>query len=389
MIPLGSIVHLTSVMVKARIKAEQTMPDTPNMYAADLEVMDDRGGMDLAGLAGKSGVDGQAQFAYRNMDDGTPYERYQDLPTDLTDSLDDIGKYWVIPVYDEDGVVTEQWAWVWRGSALGYRKTYMGSIGPAGPVPRIKPSADLIDPELQSFIDTSGTTLSPSWRFNTAVPIGPPGVPRPVNEMPDVTSVPVNSMEPGMLLMHDGARGTSASARGKALWKATSLTALMPRFYSVPESVFSDYFGTFENIRGSAKVSVGQFTVPGQPFDWTPVVWGHTSTGQFFNASQIGLEVRMNSNSGTLIARGYGNQRGEVSVFPHYSDSKDLNANVSPTNDYAVIEADQPVTLYMNLTNEGLFGIYNFESTNAQLMVMVSPIDAYRTFTGPTTRRIR
>lgn len=387
MIPLGSIVHLTSVILKVRTKAVQTMPDTPNMYSADLEVMDDHGGMDLSNLLGRDGVDGQAQFAYRNMDDGTQYSDVGELPADLTDSDDDVGKYWVIPVYDGDGVVTEQWAWVWRGTAIGYRKTYMGSIGPAGPVPKIRPSADLIDPDDVSFVDTGGSTLAPTWRFNTAVPIGPPGPPSAIADMPDYIT---GSVPNPSVLMHDGTRGTQSPVRGKPMWKATSVEALTPRFFSVPESAFADHTGTFNNINQSAIVTVGSFPLPAQNFDWTPVVWGHTSTGRFVNPWKIGLEVRLGDpNNGLLIARGFGNTRGEVTVLPHYSFGADKNANISPTNDYAVVGAnDDSAVVYFNLTNEGLFGMYDFEGQNAQLAVLVSPIDAYNTYVPPTTRRV-
>lgn len=386
MIPIGSIVHLTSVMIKARVKAVQTMTDTPNMYSADLEVMDDRGGMDLENLAGRDGVDGQAQFAYRNMDNGVVYTHVNDLPDDLTDSKDDVGKYWVIPVYNDDGVITEQWAWVWRGTAIGYRKTYMGSIGPAGPVPRVRPSADLIDPDAVSFVDTGGSTLSPTWRFNLAVPVGPHGPPGAIADMPDY--VPGTMPNPA-LLMCTGERGTHSPVLGKHLWKATSVAALTPRFFSVPESAFSDYNGTFSNIKQSSVVTVGSFSLPAQQFDWTPIIWGHTSTGRFFNPWSIGIEVRLgHAKEGILIAKGYGNQRGDVSVFPHYSHSADPNANVSPTNDYAVVESGATETIYINLTNEGLFGMYGFEKENAQLLIMVSPIDAYRTYVPPATRRV-
>ena len=51
-VPVGSIVYLTSCVIKAKITAEATMPDTPNMYGAELEAMDDRGAMDVSNLAG-------------------------------------------------------------------------------------------------------------------------------------------------------------------------------------------------------------------------------------------------------------------------------------------------------------------------------------------------
>ena len=390
-LPLGSIVYLTTAVIKARIKSEETMPDTPSLYGADLDLMNDPA-LNADALAGRQGPDGQTQFACRRMEDpdGTPYKSSAELPTDLGNNADDIGKYWIVPTYDADGVVVEQWAWVWLGS--DYRKTYMGSLGPPGPVPKIRPSTDLVnlsdDPDATSFVETSGSVVAPTWRFNVAVPVGPSGPAAKLNDYPDFAENPSPS-NPAVIL-HDGKRATIPGNRSAAVFRPANIAALSPRFYSVPESAFRDHNGTWTNAWKDATVNVGSFSVPAQNFDWTPAVWGHTTTERFSNPWKIGLEVRLGDvKEGTLIARGFGNVRGEVFVMPHYTHNSDLNVHVSPTNGYAKVDAGSAATLHMNLTNDGLFSIFNFTGKHSQLMIMVCPLDAFNSYTAPTTRRVR
>ena len=390
-LPIGSITHLTTTMIRTQVKAQTTMPDTPDCFSADLDVMDDHGTLDLSSLAGMPGRDGEVTFAFRWMDSNKPYKSVAELPNDLTDSVDDVGKYWIIPVYNSEGVIVEQHAWVWFGHAHGYKKIMMGSVGPPGPVPKVRPSSELVDlrtmPDAKSLIDVTGSVLAPSWRFKLAVPIGEPGLPRRLADMPDF--VPQAKPAVGSVVMFDGTRGDASPVLGKPMWRPANIQALIPRFFSVPESAFSDHRGSFQNMRDSTSLPVGRFKIPAQPFDWTPVVWGHTTTGTVFNPFKVGLEVRMDDEDDTLIARGFGNPRGEVSVFPHYSASDDKYANVSPTNGYAVVDAKKECELVFNLRVEGLFGMYDFRAANAQLVVMVSPINAFNTYTPPATRRIR
>lgn len=387
-LPMGSIVHLTTCLIKAQIKSEETMPDTPSLYGADLELMNDRGYLDTTGLRGKPGLPGQTQMAFRRVEEEVG--RPQDLPHNLTDAQSDLGKYWVISTRDTDGVVVEQWAYVWFGTVRGYRKTYMGARGPAGPVPKISPTTKLVDlrddKDAVSYVETGGSIMSPTWRFNVAAPIGETGPVSKLNDYPDFVSNP--NPPAGAVLMHDGTVGTASPVDGRPLFRPANIKALIPRVFSVPESSFSDYQGTWNNVRDSARVNVGSFTVPAQPFDWTPIVWGHTSTGVFANPWKIGLEVRLAKTDGLLLARGFGNRRGEVYVVPHYTHNSDKNAAVSPTNGYAKVEAGQDATVYMNLTNDGIFSVYNFNAKNAQLLIMVSPLDAYNSYTPPTTRRL-
>jgi len=437
--PVGSIVHLTSCIIKAKISAETTMPDTPDMYGAELEIMDDRGALNVSGLAGQQGSDGQVTFAFRQQTDIT-VKTLRDLPTGYGSA--DTGKYYVIKqdvvgrwnastniphladgtgengdayrvsvpgtanfghgaisfleneyvVYngsrwEQRGTHNVQWAWVWWGSE--WRKVFMGSEGPAGPIPRIQPSAELISPSLDSFVDTSGTTLVPSWRFNLAVKPGDSGPPSRLRDMPDYYGP--NPGEHMVLMCSD-----TFNQQGYAIWEPANVQALSPRAYSISESGFSNHYpplpNAFINMAADERVSIAEFQLPAQPFDWTPVVWGHIAgtnqidTGRTYQPTDIPADILYNPaklveflsaflgegfnqladfvgravlapEAGLLdlamrigcrvllggsqqVSRGFGNGRGEVNLMPHYSTRGRPTRNITPTNNYAVIKAN-------------------------------------------------
>ena len=388
--PIGSIVYLTSCVIKAKITAEATMPDCPDMYGAELELMDDRGAMDVSGLVGSPGPNGQAQFALRRQDD-IRTDFISQLPDDLTDDLEDIGKYYIVATKDAQGTVTEQWAYVWCGMDTGYVKTFMGSSGPPGPVPRIRSTTELIDPALDAFVDTGGTTLAPSWQFNLNVARGEPGIPRALYDFPDYDNSPAPTT--GMVLMCS----EDYNDQGDSIWRPANLLALSPRVYSVPESAFSSHTGAFQAINPDESVSIANVIIPPQPFDWTPIVWGHiagTNEGLFGLRDQrmrIGCSVSLGA-SRTVISRGYSTGVGQVNIMPHYSTGRRPTRSITPSNRWAMIQANHsdPAdgTLHIELQNDGVFGFFDYYNTNSQLFIMVVPIDAYRSY-ARTTRRVQ
>jgi len=393
-VPLGSIVYLANYMVRAKINAETTMPDTPNMYSADLDVINDHGGMDLTGLAGQQGRDGQIGFQLRQQRD--EILRWQDLPV-LTNTREDIGKYWVITTRDDEGTVIEQWAYIWFGT-MPYHKVYMGAEGPPGRIPQVRPTVKLIDPKQKSFIDTTGGTVSPSWRFNIAAPTGKVGPVRNFDEFPDFDTSNFDSSAKDAdqnVIMFTG----EYDRLDRPIFAPMNIQGLNPVAYSIPEDRFGEYHS---NRFVAQRVTVGKFSIPPQPFDWTPIVWGHITlngTTLALYPVQIGCEVLLgNPKDGTRLARGFGSVQkildligllagyrpGEVNIMPHYSTPDNPNRSISPTNRHAVIPAqhkDSPdTTFYVNLYNDGIAADYDFYPKNAQLLVMVVPVNAYETY---------
>jgi len=510
--PIGSIVYLTSCVIRAKITAEKTMPDTPDVYGAELEIMDDRGALDLSALQGRPGPDGQPQFALRQQyDSGVTDET---LPTDLTDTPADIGKYWVISMRDDKGTIISQHAKVWYGDR--WKTIQMGARGPLGPLPRVRPTVRLIEPGQDSYINTGGTNAVPNWEFNLAAPAGAKGQIRPLDQFPDYDGDPPPDEYSVLMCSAD------KNSLGFPIWRPANVLALAPRVYSIPEEDFIEFdntdpvdFGPGLNI--GQQVRIATFHVPPQPFDWTPVVWGHVAgmrrvlvSSQQLDQTAFGqVSSRVNTfitslTNGTLtdptqqdvtdmveeitgktgldfslvsdlvnnvlgvaddiiadsivvddvveyvqdlvaqmsirfgigqleavqdptsiftglpglnprmrigvkvslgpkrrqVARGFGNGRGQVNIMPHYSSPTRRTRNITRLNNYAVVpanhtqnmvngvETDGVGTVYVDLHNDGAFGTYSFDPQNAQLLVMVVPIDAYDTYAAPSTRRV-
>lgn len=383
--PLGSMAWLAQYVIDVHVKAQQTFPDTPNMYSADLHVVGDQGGMDLSALTGRRGRDGQVLFQTRLQ--RTPIiTDPADLPV-LKNTPYDIGKYWLIDELDANGHVIGQWAWMWYGT--NYRKLMCGTVGDPGPVPAIEPHVTLIEPQedptypdTTSHMSTSGTHQAPSWNFNLAVPAGPPGPVGRVADMPDVDLSPPPAVN---TLLACSGRYTAA---GEAIFEPISLRNYMPRPYSVPEAAFTEFIGVTQ------QAGIGSFTIEDPGYDWTPVVWGHIG-GPLTTMQPPGIPVTVqqltgapfkvgcqallgDATAGTMVAKGKGNLLGHVNVMPHYSTPDNLAQNITPTNGYAVVKAGASAaerTLHFNLWNDGFFGAYHFRPGHAQMFVLVTPID--------------
>jgi hypothetical protein len=378
-LPIGSLVYLSSYLIRMALNAEYTGPDTPNLYSAHLEILGDQGDLQIDPLVGPQGYPGQHHFPLRKQDLPLVYDP-DDLPTNLTDTPADIGKYWLIMQLDEWGNITGQQAWIWWGT--DWRTLMMGSYGQPGPVPNITPEINVIEPQTlptypdtSSSIDTSGTIIDPTWVYNLPLPAGPPGPVTYLYDFPDVdTSTPA---VPGDLM---GATG-QYTTDGLAIWRARSVDQYLNQPWSMPESAFSAYTGV------SQQAAIGSYILPPQPWPWTVVVWGQMgSTGGGFtltaNPLMIGCQVLLGDPvNGTLIARGLGNTLGKVAVMPHYSRSDSggsTSDSITPTNRRALVPANHSSpaqgTVYINLWNDGAYGVYNFHPKDAQLFMMVVPM---------------
>jgi hypothetical protein len=170
--------------------------------------------------------------------------------------------------------------------------------------------------------------------------------------------------------------GSNTAAVQYPIWVPVALNQLLPSPYSMPEAAFSAFTGI------SQQAPIGSFTIPPQPFPWTPIVWGHI--GAFglelsVNPLLIGCEVLLgNPTGGTMIARGFGNSLGEVNIMPHYSTPYSPAVALSPNNGLAVVPANNTnpaeSTIYVNLYNDGELGLYVYNPTDSQIFIMVMPV---------------
>lgn len=374
---IGELVPLGHVVIKLDVSAQTTMPDTPNGYTAAMKVMADAGDLDTSALDGPQGPPGQIGFQVREAVNPTINSPADLVP--LPNSPEYIGRYYLLDDVDSEGNVIGQTAYVWYGSS--YRPIFMGAWGPPGPMPKITPLVDLIDPwdadgnPNKSYVKTSGPRLEPTWEMFLAAPEGPMGKVGPVYTFPDVdenTTAAVN----GDLLMFTG----KYTRTGEEIWAPQGIGGLLPTTWSMPEGSFVAYSGV------SQQAAIGSFTVPPQPFPWTPIVWGHIGeTGAQLSADplMIGCQVLLGDpTQGIQIARGMGTTLGHVNIYPHYSSSAN-NQNkkkqaLTPKNNYAVVRANHtnPAegTVYVNLWNDGQLGAYNFNPKGAQLYLQVHPM---------------
>jgi len=359
---IGDSTYLSNYLVNTKVYGVVVPPGNPPEFWATYEIAGDEGTLFMAAVLGPDGAPGRDAFGLKLQTDAT--DTPDQLPRTMTNTEADIGKYWVIDDINDNGDIIGSSMYVWYGTS--WRRLMLGSPGPPGATPIITPTVELTDGSSQ--VITGGTERFPTWHLKLNVPQGPTGPSAKLSSCPDVDLQTVAPQAGDVL----GYNPTIAK------WVPVSISQLIPSPYSMPESAFTSYSGI------SQRAPIGSFVIPPQPFDWTPIVWGHCgATGVEVSLSPltIGCEVRLgNSTTGPLVARGFGNSFADVNIMPHYSTPTTPGVALSPYNSVARIPANHvsptQSTLYINLYNDGAIGLYNFSPADAQLFVLVVPIGA-------------
>ena len=364
--PIGTISYLTSFNGTIHVYAVVTDGSTPNMNTFTIDVSGDEATVIVPGLIGQTGPAGSPQFALV-LQTGI-LSSPADLPDDLTE--EDIGKYWLIEELDDNGNPVSSSAYVWWGSF--YRQLPFGFQGAPGPYPEITPDVVLIDPDMNSYVENTGTIANPSWTYYLAVPAGEQGPSAALSACPDVNlSTPPTS---GQVLGFNG-----NYVDGLPQWVPMTVGDIIPQPYVVPESAFTSYNGI-----SASNQTVCTFAVPPNPWAWKPLVWGQIEVfGIELSANPllIGVEVLLGDpQNGTLVAAGYGNSAGGVvTLVPQTSSgasSSSPSDSMTPSNSTALVPANHTGnqgTLYVNLVNEGLAAVFEFKAQNSQLTVLACP----------------
>lgn len=362
---IGDKIPIGSFLANVNCFGEVSDLDTPDQTSFSIEGFGPNAALVVSGFMGPQGVPGTNAPTPKLQDQ--IFDSSDDLPTDLTDDDVDIGKYWIVREFDESDPPNQigSWFYIWMGTQ--YEQFRMGSPGEAGPVPVITPSVLLLDPDdddLESDVVVTGDNYHPSWRLNLKAPRGPVGPATNIGEAPDVdvTTPP----DIGQALVWDGTK-----------WKPESLGTIVTKFWTMPEAAFTSI-----PLAIGTRIPVASFTVPALDYDCVPVVFGHLRvTGLELDSSPfiVGAEVRLGDpNTGTLVARGFGNISTYTHIIPHASTSATPNDAITPGNGRGVIPAGStgaPATLYINLFNDGLEGIYNFDSNGAQISIQAIPVN--------------
>lgn len=367
---VGQIVYLGSQLVQGHYYGVITDGATPDQFSSTWEVVGDQGTLITAAIKGDKGDPGQDAFALRLQT--TIVNDPADLPR-LTASDADLGKYWMIDDLDAQGNVIGSSAYIWFGTS--YRRMMMGSPGPPGPVPQITWNLHTISPDdntQTSRIVPSGTPFYPILDMYLKTVKGEPGPSSLLASCPDVDMSTPPSL--GQVLGFNG----KYTPDGLPVWEPISVGSIIPQPFTFPESAFTSYSGL------SQRATIGTFQLPPCPFDWKPIVFGqiiafglNISLGS--TAMLIGAEARLGDpNTGTLIARGFGNEISQTMLMPHTSTPTSASDALTPTNALGKVPANHTDpslgTIYVNLYNDGSIGVYNFNPQNAQLFVMQVPV---------------
>jgi hypothetical protein len=163
---------------------------------------------------------------------------------------------------------------------------------------------------------------------------------------------------------------------GRNIWVPQPPLQLFPMIYTVPEAAFTSATGI-----GSATHPIASFDIPPQPFKWKPIVFGQVQIFGLnisFTPLLVGAEVLLGDpTAGQLISRGFGNSLGYTTFLPHPSNQDNPSAAITPTNGLALVPANHvgtQGTIYVNLVNQGMAGLYDFNSVNSGLFVAAWPV---------------
>jgi hypothetical protein len=356
----GDQVYLGSMLSQLHFWGVVSDLDTPAMMSASMECSGTEGAITLDALVGPQGVPGEPSPIVDMQWQDAAIDDVGDLPANLLDNEIDRGKAWWIgnEVY------------IWAGEDWMIRQ--MGTPGPPGPVPNITPSVELVEGTDPTQIVTSGTALNPGWllQINKESIRGPEGDGTAIRNSADYD----NSTAPdvGQAIVWNGSH-----------YAPGDFGLLTTKMYSVPESSFTSFSAV------TTRQQICAFQVPPQPFDWKPMVFGHVRVvGIELDADPliIGCEVRIgNASAGTLVGRGFGNISTWTTIIPHFSSAQAGYDAVTPENGTALVPAyhsGTEGTVYASVFNDGAGGAYNFNKTNAQLVIMVVPVSGYQAQQG-------
>lgn len=357
---LGDLVPLGQALMNFSWFGYVTDIDTPSGVWATMEAVGDEAFVTMDVLQGPRGFPGQNAPLVEILWDPAIVE-VDDLPTDWTIADKNKG-YWIGDL-----------VYIWDGAGTWVPKR-PGPAGPIGKTPIIAVSMETlswadqllgIEPE----VDIAGTPEHPVIHFQ--VPQGEPGPVGPVGPIEDS----VNFVKPGGDKANIPQGAVPAWNKADNKWYPTAGNLWTPRFFTVPEGAFTNFSGI------ATRQNILAFEIPAMPFDYVIKVGGHLrAVGLEVDADPliIGAEVRIgNPTSGQLIGRGFGNISTWTTFDSHYSTGGSTMDAVTPDGSVGRIPKNTSgtaSTVYVNLYNDGLFGIYNFNKGGAQLDLTLIPV---------------
>jgi hypothetical protein len=356
---LGDLVPLGQALMNMTWWGYVTDIDTPTGVWATLEAVGDEAFVTMDVLQGPRGFPGVNAPLVDILWDAAVVA-VEDLP-DAVPANKNKG-YWIGDlVYISDGA--GQWIPKRPGPAgpRGATPHFTISTEPYSWVDQVANDGVVPDP------DIGGTDEEPNIHFY--VPQGEPG--------PAGPSGPIRTAEDYWEPEGGPADGNVITWNGdESRYEPRDPNLKTPRFFTVPEGAFTNFSGVAQ------RQQICAFALPQLPFDWVPHVTGHIrAVGIEVDADPliIGAEVRIGDpTSGPLIARGFGNISTWTTFTPHFSTQSTTMDAVTPDGAVGRVPAyhsGTQGTVYVNLYNDGLFGIYNYNSAGSQLAVVAYAAD--------------
>lgn len=258
--------------------------------------------------------------------------------------------------------------WVWDGAQYFEIPNFIGLRGEPGVTPRVQ--IGKVEPGGQASVSVNqAASTDGTFVLDFVLPQGPRG---PQGEQGDVGTASNVSSSPDVDLTHEPQPGEALTWNGLKWAPRTVLSPVGP-FTLGP----NDFTAIDVPLIGSGNVSeklVASLTIPGQPFDWRPLVVSGLVKVETPIGVQYDAEVRVgNAQKGDIVGYGVGRvfQRWDdpTIIRPHYPQA------VSPGSTYGVVKANTATTLYVVLKKHvGTIGAWKTDREWSNLVVMAQPV---------------
>lgn len=355
----GDAVALWQQMLQATWVGLVGDPDTPPLVGATMEMVDGKAVITTTVLIGPRGFPGK-NAPMIDLEWPVPLNEAGeiDLPTDWDETKKNHG-------YLFGGLV-----YVWDGVA-NFHAALPGPQGRVGATPSITLEFETIPmeertPEVIAAGDQvlpGGTPEFPFFRIRALTPQGPQGEMGPVEQLTN----------------YNPRVATGGKTTGKTLtvgtdgdWGPEDVAAKTVIFGTIPEAAFINFNGSAQ------RAPILSYTLPVIDQDVVIRVGGHFKAFGVevldSDPLTIGSEVRLGDPlSGQLIGRGKGTILGWSFINPHFSEPASPTVAAAPDNGVGLIPAGTAGVIHVALVNDGLFGAYIFNKTDAQLDYMLIP----------------
>lgn len=258
--------------------------------------------------------------------------------------------------------------WIWTGTDYFEVPNFIGLRGEPGVTPRVQ--IGKVEPGGEARVSVNQAASTDEVCVLDFVlpqgPVGPPG------EKGDTGTASNVSASPDVDMSRDPSPGEALTWNGLKWAPRTVLNTVGPWTLGP-----NDFTNVDQKLIGSGEVSeklVASLTIPGQPFDWRPLVLSgmvkiETPIGVQYNA-----EVRVgNAQKGDVVGYGVGR------VFQRWDDPTIIRPYfpqaIQPSSTYGVVKANTATTIYVVLKKHvGTIGAWKTDREWSNLVVMAQPV---------------